>query len=256
MTKNAPAPRTVPQDGAAPDQTTTAPEETTAALEQALGHVFIRPDLLDAALTHSSFTNERGHGTNYERLEFLGDAVLGLVAAHWLYARYPDQAEGELAKLKGFLVSAAALSRFAERLELGEYLRLGVGERRSGGRRKASILADLVESLVGAVYLDAGIDAARAVVEPILEMGLVERDRLVRADAKTTLQEIVQARGAGLPEYRLIKEVGPDHRKVFTIECWVEGEHLATADGRSKKRAEQKAASLALESLEIGADGP
>ena len=222
------------------------------AVEAAIGHRFSNGELLRVALTHRSYSNERGEEENYERLEFLGDAVLGLVTSHWLFDRYPARAEGELAKLKSFLVSAPALSRVAEEVGIGALLLLGVGERRSGGHAKASILADALEAVFGAVYLDGGLEAARAVIHPILERTVGERSRSLHTDAKTVLQEQAQARGWGLPVYRLADESGPDHRKRFTVECVVEGEEAGRAEGRSKKAAEQRAAAAALARLDLG----
>jgi ribonuclease-3 len=219
-------------------------------VEEALGHTFTDRELLRVALTHRSYSNERDEDENYERLEFLGDSVLGLVAARWLYHRFPERSEGELAKLKGFLVSARSLAAYARAIDLGPEILLGVGEDRSGGRAKSSILCDVVESLIGGVYLDAGFDAARGVVEPLLEHALEERSRRPHADFKTTLQERTQARGWGLPKYRVAEETGPDHQKEFTVECSVDGHKLATARGRSKKQAAQAAAAGALEKLE------
>jgi len=219
-------------------------------VEAALGHTFADRELLRVALTHRSYSNERDEDENYERLEFLGDSVLGLVAARWLYHRFPEKSEGELAKLKGFLVSARSLAAYARAIDLGPEILLGVGEDRSGGRAKSSILCDVVESLIGAVYVDAGFDAAREVVEPLLEHALEERSRGPHADFKTALQERTQARGWGLPKYRVAEESGPDHEKEFTVECSVDGRTLATARGRSKKRAAQAAAAEALEKLD------
>lgn len=245
------APRDVEQDESDP----AGPERFTA-VEEALGHRFSDPKLLLQALTHRSFSNEQGDGWNYERLEFLGDSVLGLVASHWLFRLHPDQPEGELAKLKGFLVSAPVLSRHGKRIGVGSLLRLGVGELRSGGRSKASILADAMEALFGAVYLDSGLEAARGTIEPILERALAERARYQHVDAKTSLQEYAQGRGLGLPVYRLIAESGPDHEKVFTVECSLAGQSVGTAEGRSKKLAEQGAAAAALADLDLSEDEP
>ncbi len=225
-------------------------------IEDALDYRFSAPDLLRTALTHRSFSNERGEKDNYERLEFLGDAVLGLVASRWLYDRSPEEPEGGLAKHKSFLVSAPVLARFGESIGLGPELRLGVGEERSGGSTKASILADAVEALFGAVYLDGGLPAAREIIERLLEEALEERSRLVHADAKTRLQELVQARGWALPEYCVVTETGPDHSKRFTVECSVAGEAAGTAEGRSKKLAEQAAAGKALARLDLPEDAP
>ena len=225
-------------------------------IETALGYAFRDAELLRVALTHRSFSNERGEKDNYERLEFLGDSVLGLVAARWLYDRHPEQAEGELAKWKSFLVSAPALARFAKSIDLGRELHLGVGEARSGGSAKSSILADAVEAIFGAVYLDGGLGAASEIVGRFLEQAFEERSRLLRADAKTRLQELAQARGWGLPDYRVTGESGPDHRKRFRVECSVEGELMGAAVGRSKKAAEQAAAAAALERLDVEEGAP
>ncbi len=228
----------------------------SSPIEDALGYEFAEPGLLRVALTHRSYSNERGEKDNYERLEFLGDAVLGLVASRWLYDRYPSEPEGWLAKRKSFLVSAPVLARFGESIGLGPELRLGVGEARSGGSTKSSILADSVEAVFGAVYLDGGPAAACVIIERLLEEALEERSRLSHADAKTRLQEVVQARGWALPAYRVVTETGPDHRKRFTIECSVAGEAAGLAEGRSKKLAEQAAAARALERLDVGESAP
>ena len=227
------------------------PDMMSNPIEEALGYEFADPELLRVALTHRSYSNERGEKDNYERLEFLGDAVLGLVASRWLYDRDPEEPEGRLAKRKSFLVSAPVLAKFGESIGLGPELRLGVGEARSGGHAKASILADAVEALFGAVYLDGGLEAARGIIEPVLEVGLEERSSMSHADPKTLLQELVQGRGWDLPRYRVVAEAGPDHRKRFTVECSVEERVLGAAEGGSKKLAEQAAAARALERLDL-----
>lgn len=221
---------------------------TSTPFEKALGHRFRSRELLDLALTHRSYANERGSTAHYERLEFLGDAVLGLIAGEWLYEHRPTLPEGELSRLKSSLVSAAALGRIARGLGLGDLLRLGIGEERSGGRNKASLLADSMEAVFGAVYLDGGMKAASAVIVPLIERALEERPSHA-ADSKTALQEAAQSRGWPLPEYRLVAEEGPDHEKLFTVECWVRGERFGAAQGPSKKVAEQRAASEALAHL-------
>ncbi len=221
----------------------------THPVENALGYRFSDSDLLQVALTHRSYSNERGEKGNYERLEFLGDAVLGMVASRWLYDRYPLEPEGLLARRKSFLVSAPVLARFGGSLGLGPALRLGVGEARSGGSTKASILADAVEAIFGAVYLDGGLEAAREIIEPFLTDAVEERSSVFHTDPKTRLQEHVQGLGWALPCYRVVSESGPDHRKRFTVECSVEGEVAGSAEGRSKKLAEQAAAIRALERL-------
>ena len=228
----------------------------SSPIEDALGYRFSDPDLLRVALTHRSYSNERGEKENYERLEFLGDAVLGLVTSRWLYNRYPGAPEGRLAKRKSFLVSAPELARFGQSIGLGPELRLGVGEARSGGSTKASILADAVEAVFGAVYLDAGLRAAREIIEKFLADTFEERSSISHADPKTQLQELVQARGWALPRYCVVAETGPDHRKRFTVECSVEGRVEGRAEGASKKVAEQAAAATALERLDLRRDAP
>ncbi len=218
-------------------------------LERRLGHRFRRRELLERALTHRSFAHERESGEHYERLEFLGDAVLGLVAVGWLYERHPDLSEGRLSKLKSRLVSRSTLVAAAERLELGSLLRLGVGEERSGGRSKPSLLADAMEAVLGAVFLDRGFEAARRVAIPLLETASTELADSRASDPKTRLQELAQARGLDLPEYRVVEEEGPDHRKRFTVTCNVAGREAGRAEGRSKKLAEQRAAAAALARL-------
>lgn len=231
-------------------------------LEERLGYRFRRPELLELALTHRSYSNEQGAAAHYERLEFLGDAVLGLVTAEWLYERHPDLPEGALSKRKAHLVSRSVLAPWAERLRLGEELRLGVGEERSGGRAKPSLLADSLEAVFGAVYLDGGLEKARAVIRPMLEEahGAGEASPtsvLATGDPKTRLQEIAQAHGWALPDYRLVGSSGPDHDKVFTVECALAGAGLAAeGSGPSKKVAEQRAAAALLASLPAAGSEP
>ncbi|HEV7509520.1 MAG TPA: ribonuclease III [Thermoanaerobaculia bacterium] len=218
-------------------------------LEERLGYRFKRLDLLSLALTHRSWANEQGIPEHYERLEFLGDSVLGLISAEWLYIRYPELPEGELSKLKAQLVSRPALARHAEEIGLGSALKIGVGEERSGGRTKASLLADSMEAVIGALYLDGGLEVARKVVEPMMKTGFEERASQDLTDSKTQLQEVSQALGWALPEYRLTAASGPDHNKVFVVECWLAGELGGTGEGPSKKVAEQRAAADALARL-------
>jgi len=232
-------------------------------LEKRLGHRFRRLELLEAALTHTSYAHEQGDGapaaagddgeTHYERLEFLGDAVLGLVTAEHLFATHPELPEGELTKLKSRLVSRPVLARHASELGLGDELRLGVGEERSGGRKKASLLADVYEAVIGALFVDAGLPAAAKLILTHLQADL-ERRQHGPTDAKTRLQEAVQARGRGLPSYRLIAAAGPDHDKRFTVECRLGGERAGVGEGRSKKSAEQAAAAAALAAFEAAAE--
>lgn len=223
---------------------------STTPLEKRLGHRFKRHDLLELALTHRSYANEKGVPEHYERLEFLGDAVLGLVTAEFLYERHPELPEGELSKLKAQLVSKTSLANWAEHLGLGPELRIGVGEERSGGRTKANLLADSMEAVFGAIYLDDGVEAARNVILPMLRDGEEEKSKLLASDSKTHLQEVTQALGWNLPDYRLVGSSGPDHNKTFVVECWLEGKCAGRGEGPSKKIAEQKAASASLETLE------
>lgn len=218
-------------------------------LEKRLGYRFKRLDLLDLALTHRSWANEQGIPEQYERLEFLGDSVLGMIAAEWLYSTRPELPEGELSKLKAQFVSRQTLARHALALELGSDLKIGVGEDRSGGRTKASLLADSMEAIFGALYLDGGLEVARRVIIPMLEAGFEERGGQTMTDAKTQLQEVVQALGWDLPEYRLTSASGPDHSKVFVVECWLVGSLAGAGEGPNKKLAEQRAAADALVKL-------
>ena len=218
-------------------------------LEKRLGYRFKRLDLLELSLTHRSWANEQGIPEHYERLEFLGDAVLGLVTAEWLYANHPELPEGELSKHKAQLVSRDSLAQHAQELELGASLRIGVGEDRSGGRTKASLLADSMEAVFGAIYLDGGLESARRAILPMLEEVFLARSRQTVTDAKTQLQEVAQALGWELPDYRLTDSLGPDHSKTFVVECWLDGELGGRGEGPSKKVAEQRAAADALTRL-------
>ena len=221
-------------------------------LEASLGHRFRRPELLEQALTHRSYANEQGLPGHYERLEFLGDAVLAALAAEWLCERHPELPEGELSKLKSALVAEPALAAHARRLELGEALQLGIGEERSGGRDKPSLLADALEAVFAALWLDGGVEPARRAVRAFLEEASGEREALHEADAKTRLQELVQGRGWERPRYEVVAEQGPDHQKRFAVECRVRGELAGSGEGPSKKAAEQQAAARALERFNPG----
>jgi ribonuclease-3 len=186
-----------------------------------------------------------------ERLEFLGDAVLGLLATEYLLANFPEWSEGQLSKGRARIVNAGSLEAAARRLGLGEHLRLGRGEEKTGGREKQTLLADAFEAVVAGVYLDAGLGPAREVLRQVLfEQALEERgDRIADSDRKSALQEFLQGRGRTPAEYRLTGESGPDHQKLFLIEVWVDGERMAEWEGATKKEAEQRAASSALEKL-------
>ncbi len=217
-------------------------------LEAALG-TSVQPALLERALTHRSYAYEHGGLPTNERLEFLGDAVLGLAVTDALYRTHPDLAEGQLAKLRASVVNTRALAGVGRELGLGRWLRLGRGEETTGGRDKNSILADTTEALLGAVYLDRGVDAAVALVQrlfgPLMHAAAQDGAAL---DWKTALQELSATLALGVPDYR-IAESGPDHAKRFTAAVHVGGEARGEGDGRSKKEAEQRAAEAAFAAL-------
>ena len=223
-------------------------------LEKKLGYVFRDPALLQAALYHSSYANEhRGaHIASNERLEFLGDAVLGFVTAEHLYKRHPDLPEGDLTRIRAALVCEESLHEVAQTLSLGDHLCLGKGEEQGGGRRRPSILADATESVFAAVYLDGGIEAARELIHRVLLDK--EREELVeerRRDYKTELQELVQRRPEQVLRYEMTGTSGPDHDRVFSFRVLLNGQVAGTGEGRSKKEAEQAAARCALEHMAL-----
>lgn len=226
------------------------------ALEDAIGYRFRNAALLREALRHSSYANEhRGdESESNERLEFLGDSVLGFVTAEFLFSRNPDAPEGELTRIRARLVCEESLYEVARRLKLGEYLCLGHGEEAGGGRQRASILADATEAVIAAVYLDGGIEAASALIHRVLLDNVSEvRAAEKRVDYKTALQELVQRKPGRTITYRLAGESGPDHAKTFTIEVLLGNETAGAGTGRSKKEAEQMAAKDALEKLQTEA---
>ena len=219
------------------------------ALEEKLGYRFEHPALLENALTHSSYANEnkaRGLQSN-ERLEFLGDSVLGMVVADYLYRAHPDLPEGDLTRTRAALVCEGSLAEVAQRLELGSYLKLGRGEDAGGGRTRPSIVADAVEAVLAAVYLDGGIDQARRLVRTLILDREVEK--AVDRDYKTALQELIQRESGQVLAYRAVGERGPDHAKIFIMEVELNGRGLGVGEGRTKKEAEQMAAKAALERL-------
>ena len=218
-------------------------------LERRSGHHFSDPALLERALTHRSFAAEQSAPHN-ERLEFLGDAVLGVVCASWLFQRFQGLPEGRLARRKSYLVSWQALAALAVELEIGRALRLGAGEGKSGGHEKPSLLADAMEAILGAIYVDGGLEPVARLLEPFFESRLEAEPALEGQDAKTRLQEMQQAVGGPLPVYRLVRSTGPDHDKEFVVECSIEGARLSTGVGRSKKKAELAAAMAALDELQ------
>ena len=224
-------------------------------LERRVGYRFKDRGLLEHALTHTSRAAEDASGgvADNESLEFLGDAVLGLVVADLLFHAYPTSDEGQKSKIKASVVSTQALARRAEEMQLGAHLLLGRGEEKTGGRFKQALLADAYEALIAAIYLDGGLPAAAAFLERELSDAIEEGagQTVVGQDYKSALQERVQALGHPLPEYRVAAESGPDHRKVFTIDVVVAGEVLGSATGKAKKAAEQEAARLALDSASL-----
>jgi ribonuclease III len=222
-------------------------------LHEVIGEAVDEPLLL-RALTHRSYAYEHGGLPNNERLEFLGDSVLGLVVTDTLFSAHPDLAEGQLAKLRAAVVNSRALADVARTLGLGDYLLLGRGEESTGGRDKASILADTMEAVIGTVYVSAGLSAASVFVHHLLDPLMATSAHLGAAlDWKTSLQELAASGSLGVPEYR-VSEEGPDHEKVFTAQAVVGEESLGTGVGRSKKEAEQKAAERAWTELSRRAD--
>jgi len=238
-------------------------DEQNEEFEDRLRHRFRNPELLRRALTHSSALPELRAadggtvepGEDNEQLEFLGDAVLDLLASEYLLEKFPQWSEGQLSKSRARLVNAQALELAARRLDLGEHLRLGRGEEKTGGRQKPALLADAFEAVVAAIYLDAGLAAAKEMLRTALfEFALEERgSSLFETDRKSALQEFLQGRGKPPAEYRLVAESGPDHHKTFQVEVWINGSSMASGQGSTKKEAEQQAAGTALERLEQAA---
>jgi ribonuclease-3 len=224
-------------------------------LQRAIQYRFRDRGLLEHAMTHTSRANEDVSGgvADNESMEFLGDALLGFVVADMLFREFPQFDEGGKSKAKAALVSTATLARQAERLGLGDHLLLGRGEEKTGGRRKQALLADGYEALIAAIYLDGGIEQARAFIQREFAalVADVRRDGIAGQDYKSALQELLQARDLPLPDYRLVRTIGPDHQKQFEVSVIVRGEPLGTAIGGSKKDAEQEAARAALEGLRL-----
>jgi len=218
----------------------------SATLATRLGHEFADPSLFERALTHRSAA-----GRHNERLEFLGDSVLNFLIAEQLFQRYPDTAEGDLSRLRALLVKGETLADLAEELELGQYLLLGSGERKSGGHRRRSILADTVEAILGAIYLDAGFEAVRKVVASVYAGRLENLPPLDELkDPKTRLQEYLQGNAMSIPEYRLLETTGAAHEQQFVVECAVSADVPSTQGlGRGRRRAEQAAATAMLAQL-------
>ena len=229
---------------------TSAGRPSYAKLEEKLGYTFRDASLLETALTHSSYSNERHNAFPcYERLEFLGDSILGFITAEFLYHHDPPIPEGRMTRLRAELVCEQSLYGIALELELGRYMRLGHGEENSGGRQRRSVLADMVEAIIAALYLDCGLEEAkRFVTEHLLSRAEIsETHRML--DYKTELQELVQQDGEVSIRYEEVSESGPDHNKTFTFRVVINGTPAGEGSGRTKKEAEQAAAGKALESL-------
>jgi ribonuclease-3 len=220
-------------------------------VEAAIGYQFGRPDLLACALTHRSYRACDASSDHNEQLEFLGDAVLGLLLGEFLIRQFPAWAEGNLSKTRARLASARSLCEASRRLGIGKYLRLGPGEEKTGGRDKRTLLANAYEALVAAIYLDGGLEAAGRFVQQSVIRPAFERspEALAASDHKSALQEWLQARGLRLAEYRVVGETGPDHAKTFHVQVEAGGRVLARSEGMTKKEAEQLAAARALERL-------
>ena len=219
-------------------------------LETAIGYRFRNIQLLQNALTHSSYANERWHNSllSNERLEFLGDSVLGMLVAEYLYKTFPDRPEGELTRMRADMVCEHTLAEVANKIGLGEHLMLGHGEERLGGRSRESILADATESVIAACFLDGGLEAAAQFVQKYILVE-VPVTRLNNMDYKTALQELVQQKKNQVLSYALVGQSGPDHDKQFDVAVSLNGSVVGTGSGRSKKRAEQMAAKSAMEKL-------
>lgn len=227
----------------------TGPEMQMTELEKKIGYVFRNPALLRTALTHSSYANERGT-ESYERMEFLGDSVLGCVTAEFLFRHEPKIPEGKMTRLRSELVCEQNLHAVAEKLGISRHMLLGRGEEKSGGRERISVLADMVEGIIAAIFLDAGLEEAKTFILTHILADADLSDCHATADAKTALQELVQRDTESTIVYEELEETGPDHNKRFTFGVRVNGELAGQGTGRTKKEAEQAAAAEALRRLE------
>jgi len=229
-------------------------ENIMSELEKIIGYKFKNEDLLDGALIHTSFVNENklNPKSHNERLEFLGDAVLELVTSDYIFNKYPELSEGEMTKLRAGVVCEPSLAECARKMGLGAFLKLGKGEIAGGGRDRDSVLSDAYEAVIGAIYIDGGYDPAKDFILAALKEGIHSQKGLRWiADCKTHLQEQLQKHSQAPIEYYVIKEEGPEHEKVFTVELAHEGRILARGVGRNKKEAEQAAARYAIETNEM-----
>jgi len=221
-------------------------EYTLEILEKKIGYTFLKKELITQAMTHSSFSNEQkvNRQKDYERLEFLGDAVLELVSSQFLFEEMPDKTEGDLTKMRSSLVCEPSLAYCAKELNLGEYIRLGKGEEATGGRMRDSITSDVMEAIIGAIYLDGGFDKAKEFIYKFILSDL--ENKKLFYDSKTILQEIVQGKNNGTLHYEVIAETGPDHDKLFLVEARIDDRKISEGSGRTKKAAEQQAAYQAI----------
>jgi ribonuclease III len=226
-------------------------EEKLGEFERRIGHSFRDRTLLIRALTHKSYSHESRNRESFdnETFEFLGDSVLGFVVGEALFRRFPELDEGALSKMKAYLVSAPVLAQKARAYGMGEVLLLGIGEEKSGGRNKDSLLANLFEAVIAGLYLDGGLPAARVLIDQAFrgDYDSIDSGDLLFLDFKTALQEVAQGSGLALPEYEVIEELGPDHDKTFVVEVRLENQIVARGSGSSKKEAQQKAARDALD---------
>jgi ribonuclease-3 len=229
-------------------------EKDISVLESRIAYTFVDKELLQRALTHPSFKTSKGTSTHNQRLEFLGDAVLGMVLAEALFTDFPDEREGVLTRYRSMLAKGQQLHALAQELELGEFLYLGEAEAAQGGRERASILEDALEAVIGAIYLDGGLDAASASVRHLYgSLSSRVESQLGLHNPKGKLQELYQPTlGNDSIEYRLIESKGPDHLKEFTVEVWIDGMCRGSGTGNSKKNAEEEAARAALDDKEAG----
>ena len=216
-------------------------------LEKAIGYHFHNIQLLQNALTHSSYANERWHNSllSNERLEFLGDSILGMVVAEYLFKQFPDRPEGDLTRMRADMVCETSLAAIADKIGLGQHLLLGHGEEHGGGRKRVSILADAVESVIAASFLDGGMEPARSFIQRFVLTHVPEK-KLQHTDYKTALQELIQQKKNQVITYELVGQSGPDHDKHFSVQVLLNGKPIGTGAGTSKKRAEQDAARDAL----------
>jgi ribonuclease-3 len=215
-------------------------------LENVIGYKFVDKNILQEALTHKSSDRKK----NNERLEFLGDAVLNLIVGEYLFYKYPDANEGILSKIRASLVNEESFMQLAKEINLGNYITISYAEENNKGREKASILSDAFEALIGAIFYEVGIEKVRHITYKLIHKvhGNISLDRIFN-DYKTNLQELTQSKFAMTPEYKLVKEEGPDHRKIFFVSVWINGKEYATASGSSKKVAHQQAAKVAIDKL-------